>query len=379
MKIVYCINGTFNSGGMERVLANKANYLSEQGNEVTIITTDQQENTPFYYFHPKIQHLDLGINYNANNNQGFLNKAWNYPKKQSLHKRRLTLKLQEIRPQMCISMYGNEVSFLWNIHDGSSKILEIHFSRFKRLLYNRKGLFRLADKWLTHRDYRLVKKYKKFIVLTNEDREDWGDLPHIEVIPNFVTEFDTTSKANLETPRVLAVGRYDFQKGFDMLIEAWKHVHVNHPSWQLDIIGNGELKEDYQALISKYGLSESVTLKPATSSIAHEYVNSSILAMSSRYEGLPMVLLEAMSMGVPPVSFACKCGPKDIIQSGYNGILVTPNDISALASSLMTLIADVDKRKQLGHEAIKTATNFSKNVVMKKWLELFESVSSSMK
>ena len=158
MRIVYCIAGTYNSGGMERVLANKANYLVSHGYEVFIITTDQRGKQPFFSLDERIRCYDLGINYEENNGKSLLNKIIHYPFKQWKHWKRLSELLRELRADIAISMFCNDVSFLWKIKDGSRKILEIHFSRYKRLQYGRKGAWKLADQWRSRMDEKTVKK-----------------------------------------------------------------------------------------------------------------------------------------------------------------------------------------------------------------------------
>src|SRR5574344_1117230 len=184
MKILYCIAGTYNSGGMERVLANKANYLSAHGYEIYIVTTDQQNRPSFFDLDKRITCLDLGINYASNNGRSFWLKLLQYPYKQLLHRFSLSKTLQTIRPDITISMFCNDVSFLPRIKDGSKKILEIHFSKFKKLQYGRKGLWRLADEWRTECEDWQVKRYDRFVVLTEEDKSYWGELDNIQVIPN---------------------------------------------------------------------------------------------------------------------------------------------------------------------------------------------------
>lgn len=357
---------------MERVLANKANFLAEHGYEIYIVTSDQMDRMPFYPLDDRIQQIDLNINYQKNNNQSFINKLKHYPVKQKKHRRALEALLDRIKPDITISMYGNEVSFLWKIKDRSRKFLEIHFSRYKRLLYQRKGLFRLADLWLTYVDYQLVKRYEKFIVLTAEDCADWGSLPNIVVIPNAVTALNTVPSL-LNSKSVSAIGRYDFQKGFDLLIYAWEKVASTFPDWVLTIYGDGELKTAYETQIEALNLKGKIKLMPATKEISKVYQNTSILALSSRYEGLPMVLLEGMSVGLPIVAFACKCGPRDLIEHGKNGFLVKPGDIDQLAENIRLLINNEALRTAMGKEALYKVKNYQPDYIMNKWIKLFES------
>lgn len=373
MKIIYCIAGTCHSGGMERVLANKANYLTGHGYEVVIVTTDQQGLPPFFPLAEQIRCIDLGINYEENNGKSFANKLLHYPLKQYRHKKRLAAILKQEKPDITVSMFCNDAGFITRINDGSKKVLEIHFSKFKRLQYNRKGLWRLADLWRSKQDEKTVRRFDKFVVLTEEDKGYWGNLPNITVIPNANT-FATSQTAALENKKVIAVGRYTHQKGLERLIEAWHILSPEFPDWKLDIIGDGEERDKLQHLIRFYHLEEQVTLASPTKSIDKVYLDASVLAMSSRYEGLPMVLLEAQAFGLPIVSFACKCGPKDIVADGETGFLVEENDIEGLAWQLAKVMKDKNLRKQMGRKAKEATLRYAEDAVMAKWTALFDSL-----
>ena len=373
MKIIYCIACTCHSGGMERVLANKANYLTGHGYEVVIVTTDQQGLPPFFPLDGQIRCIDLGINYEENNGKSFANKLLHYPLKQYRHQKRLAAILKREKPDITVSMFCNDAGFITRINDGSKKVLEIHFSKFKRLQYNRKGLWRLADLWRSKQDEKTVRRFDKFVVLTEEDKGYWGNLPNITVIPNANT-FATSQAAALENKKVIAIGRYTYQKGFERLIEAWNILSPGFPGWKLDIIGNGEERDKLQDLIHAYHLDGQVTLVSPTKSIDKVYLDASVLVMSSRYEGLPMVLLEAQAFGLPIVSFACKCGPKDIVANGETGFLVEENDIEGLARQLVKVMKDKNLRKQMGRKAKEASLRYAEDAVMAKWTALFDSL-----
>lgn len=373
MKILYSIAGTYNSGGMERVLANKANWLVAHGHEVIIVTTDQRGESPYFPLDARIKCYDLAINYEENNGKSFLNKLIHYPFKQWKHKARLTALLKELRPDIVISMFCNDASFIPSIKDGSKKILEIHFSRFKRLQYGRKGLWRLADWWRYKTDAKVVSRFDKFVVLTHEDKEYWGNLWNMCVIPNART-FEVNQPATLEAKKVVAVGRLNHQKGFDRLIDAWSIVDNVVSGWKLQIVGDGELREQLQNNIRELGLSNQINIGRAEKDMVSVYKDASILAMSSRYEGLPMVLLEAQAAGLPIVSFECKCGPKDVIENGVDGFLVEDGDIEQLAQKLVVLMQDANLRKQMGSAAYAHSDRYSEERIMKQWTDLFDEV-----
>lgn len=373
MNILYTILGTYNSGGMERVLANKANYLAKLGYTVTIVTTDQRDKKPYFELDSSIILIDLKINYTDDLDKGILSRGISYFKKQKLHRKKLTEILFKVKPEITVSMFDNDASFITHIADGSKKVLEIHFSRFKRLQYGRKGIWKLIDTYRNKSDLKTVKKFDRFIVLTEEDKAYWGSLPNIEVIPN-ANSFTSSTQASLTNNSVLAIGRFDYQKGFDDLIKIWQIVQQSNPKWKLNIYGHGPLENDLKKLISSCNLNDSIVLRSPIKDIKSVYLDHSILVMTSRYEGLPMVLLEGQVCGLPLVSYACKCGPKDIITDGSNGYIIDEGDKSQFASRLVSLMNNDSTRKTMGNNSLKNSENFTESKVMYKWIELFENL-----
>lgn len=374
MKIIYCICETYNPGGMERVLLNKVRYLVEQhGYDITIVTTDQNGRAPFYPFPEKVKMVDLGINYSVDNARGVFTKILNYLRKRRVHRQRLTELLMREKADVVVSLYPSESSFIPYIKDGSKKVLELHFNKFFRLQYNRTGLLGLIDRWRTRQDERIVRRFDRFVVLTEEDKGYWGDMPNIQVIPNAAL-FMADRYADMSRKRVIAVGRLDYQKGFDRLIDAWQIVCSTglFQEWRLDIFGQGEWKDMLKARIKEYGLQNSLHLNEPTKEIAKEYADSSMLVMSSNYEGFPMVMIEAMACGLPVVTFDFKCGPRDIIKDEENGLIVPDGDIQALADAMMRLMANESLRQTMSVEAKKVTETYSEEVVMGKWVSLFE-------
>lgn len=378
MKLIYCTHSTCNPGGMERVLLNKVTYLSQlPGWEVAVVTTDQNQRPPFYPFPEKVRMTDLGINYSEDNEKGAWKKITGYLRKRKEHKRKLTALLLKEKPDIVVSLYPSESSFIPDIKDGSRKVLELHYCKFFRLQYGRKGLLGWIDKLRTRQDEQIVRRFDKFVVLTNEDRGYWGNLPNIEVIPNAAMHV-SDAYSDVMNKRVIAVGRLDYQKGFDRLIQAWQLVqHTGKfTDWKLDIFGQGEWREMLQQMIDKAELQNTVCLNRPTKQIGEEYVKSDMLVMSSNYEGFPMVMIEAMACGLPVVSFDYKCGPKDIIQTGINGLLVPNGDIQALADAMMKVMEDEAYRKMLSLNARKVVDTYSEQAVMSQWIRLFTSITA---
>lgn len=374
IKLVYCIGGTYNSGGMERVLANKANWLSSHGYEITIITTEQRGRNAFFPLNPDIQQIDLGINYEES--KGIAAKLFSYPFKLLKHKRALSKQLRSIGPDIVVSLFDNGSSIIPKINDGSKKILEVHFSRFKRKQYERKGLLGIIDRILSKQDLKTAKSYDQFVVLTNEDKGYWGMDKNISVIPNALnnTFRNVDLKERERTNKIIAVGRLAHQKHFSELIHIFSAIHDKAPDWSLEIIGNGPDKDRLQKLIDGLGLKSKVVLAPATSTIQEKYLTGSIYAMTSRYEGLPMVLLEAQACGLPIISYDCKCGPKDIINDGIDGYIIPMGNRQLFAEKLLELIKDQELRQRMGNAAVVSSKRFDEERIMKLWTSLFEKV-----
>lgn len=373
MKIIYCLPGLFNSGGMERVITNKANYLARKGYEVVIVTTEQKNRPTFFPLHHTIRIQDLGINYSDDINKNIFSKAIGFLSKRYKHQQALTKYLLSESPDITISTFGTEATFLYKIQDTSKKILEIHFSKYFRLQYKRKGLWRWVDKLRSWQDERLIPHYDKFVVLTNEDKGYWGSYSNIIVIPNFITSIPLC-QSNVENKVCLAVGRLTYQKGFDLLINAWSIVKSKSPDWQLQIYGSGELYADLNSLVNELHLNEVVKINDATNKIDQVYLSASIYLMSSRYEGLPMVLLEAHSYGLPVVSFACKCGPRDLIKDSIDGFLVSDGDVESLAAKMILLMENEALRKQMGQAAYQSSLKYTEDKIMAMWMKLFEEI-----
>ena len=345
------------------------------GWEITVVTTDQKGKAPFYPFPKEVRMIDLDINYSDDNNKNVFRKIVGYLYRRHLHKKRLSALLEKEKADIVISLYPSESSFIPDIKDGSKKVLELHYCKFFRLQYGRSGLLGMIDKWRTKQDEKIVSRFDKFVVLTNEDRGYWGNLRNIEVIPN-AAMLVSNRYSDVQNKRVIAVGRLDYQKGFDRLLQAWKIICQNdkYVDWHLDIFGQGEWKGMLQQMIDEAEMNNRVCIKRPTTNIGEEYAKSSMLVMSSNYEGFPMVMIEAMACGLPVVSFDYKCGPKDIIRHGENGLLVSNGDIEGLAAAMMKLMDDEAYRKRLSDNAKKIVSTYSEETVMNRWIELFNSL-----
>lgn len=373
MKIVYCMHSLYNPGGMERTMLNKIAYWKTHTDWDVMVVTTNQQGRPFFFSLPDgVKHVDLGINYVKDGDDKPLRKIISYLQKRRRHRNLLTELLIKERADVTVSLFPSESSFIPSIADGSKKVLELHMNRYFRLQYNRAGLVGMIDRFRNRWDLRLVRRFDRFVVLTEEDKGYWGALDNITVIPNSsVPKLNET--ADLTSHHLIAVGRLDYQKSFDRLLLAWAEVCAS-PSvgdWVLDIFGQGEWESKLRQMIVQLGIESHTVLHKPSTDIEREYLNSSAILMTSHYEGLPMVLIEAMSHGLPAVAFACKCGPRDLIDDGRNGLLIEDGDIHRFAEAVLRLINDEALRMTLSQEALKIKERYSEESVMALWKDLF--------
>ena len=376
-KIVYCTPSLYIPGGVERVLTTKANYLADvAGYDIYIVLTDGKGKEPYYPLSPKVKIIQLDINFEELWHLSFLKKILVYLQKQRIYKKRLTSTLLALKPDITVSLLRREINFLTSIKDGSKKVGEIHVNKdnYRNFEANDTNFIKniFAKWWIKNLEYKL-RKLNRFIVLTHEDKEKWTDIKNVEVIPNPLCSIQSQHSL-LQDKRVIAVGRYAYQKGFDLLLNAWKHVVDKHSDWNLTIYGSGE-RTPYINLAKDLGIESNCCLEASVSNIISKYQESSMLVFSSRFEGFGMVLLEAMSCGVPCVSFACPCGPKDIVTDGVNGYLVEPGNVEALAERICYLIEHEELRKEMGKAARKRAEDFREEKIMQQWVDLFENIT----
>lgn len=373
MKIVYCLPSTYRMGGVERIISGKANMLTEMGHDVSIITTDQQGRPPYFEINGKIKCHDLGINYSENKRRGLIKKLFYFFYNSYLHKKRLEKLLTELRADIVISTFFNEMAFLPQIKDGSKKIVEFHFSKPMFSFTRRKGIMGYVDKFMMSQNIKKLRKYDRFVVLSQEDVQNWKELNNVSVINNVCT-IGIVERAKLEEYRVISIGRYEFQKGFDRLINSWALIAQQVPDWTLHIFGEGSLRSVLAKQIQDLHLENSVFLDGATNDINKELSKSSIVAFTSNYEGFLMAIVEVESAGLPVVSFDAPCGPKDIIRDGEDGFLVKNGDIEGLGKRLLSLMQDDGLRKKMGEKAFENSKRFTPEVIMPQWISLFETI-----
>lgn len=352
MKNVYLICQTItNSAGTERALCNLANILaSEKDFKVHILSIDTSSGNPFYNINKKIEVKHLGLPVGACN---LLKKIKSYID----FYRILKNLLKENPSSIFIGTYTTFNCIIALLGKASLKIGCEHLN-YDAMSKSRKIARKFLYKFL---DY--------IVVLTEADKKHYNFLSNVKVIPNSLS-FPRVQKADYSQKNILAIGRLLYQKGFDMLIQTAAILKGSASDWHITIIGEGT---DYESLcnqIKENQLQNYVEIKPYQKDVISLYQSASIYVMSSRFEGLPMVLIEAQSCGLPCVSFNCPEGPADIIHNGIDGYLVPMNDINALADKLLRLMKDDHLRKKMGNKAFENSIQFSTEKIKQKWLEI---------
>ena len=376
MKIAYIYTALTTTGGVDRILSVKANYLANVLKYEVYIITDSQEGRPIIFpLSDKVHHIDLNINFGIQYKYGMLKRFFYYRFLMKKYKRNLTKVLNNIKPDFVLTTCGRDMDFITSIKDGSIKIGESHISRhFIRnfhLLEDKGFPYKSIVKYWRKKQDKAVKKLDAFIVLTYYDALSWSSVRRALIIPNPLT-FSPLQKSDCESKKIISVGRLTEQKGFDLLIKAWALMAKKYTDWEINIYGNGELEKYLNSLIQKYNVCDSFHINPPTPDIASKYCESSFYVMSSRFEGFGLVLTEAMSCGIPCISFDCPYGPSEIIQNGIDGILVKNGDINALAEKIEYLIENKAIRKEMGRKAITDIARYEPNIVMESWKNLFK-------
>ena len=321
-KILLFCEALRNRAGIERMTVELANLLSEDY-KVSIVTIDlfKAEECP-YAVSPKVKIMSLNSSFN---------KTFSSLKSLNIRNIRLFRKI-------CKELYPEEH---FNIFAGSKA----------------GTLFKSVAPWFVD----------KTVVLTEADAVDYRKkkAPDIIVIPNF-TSIGSNNPSRIENKVLLAVGRHSEQKGFDLLLKAW--AKSKPQGWFLTIVGDGKLKEDNIDLAEKLGISDSVIFKPSTPNIVEEFQNASCFVLSSRYEGLVLVLIEAKTMGLPSICFDCPNSPREVIRHGIDGWLVPSENIDALAKEIELRLKDIDTLRLAGEKArIDALKRYSPEAIKSQW------------
>lgn len=360
MKIVYLYSSLAIMGGVERVLVDKMNYLVNHGYEVYMITADQGQHSVSYRVDERIQLYDLQIRFHSQYQYNGWQRLIEGRRLSRLYLQRLREKLEIIKPNVIVCTTSQNVRGLLRIKGSIPLIVESHVN------------FIHPDSWHHHirtlyNNY-WIGKAEAVVTLTQGDARNWRRVSrNVHVIPNIVHLNDTGRYSDCTSKRAIFVGRLVEQKGIPDLIKVWKIVNQRYPDWRLDVYGNGQMDSIPEIKIYVH---------PPTEDIMEEYVNSSMLLMTSIYEPFGLVLPEAMSCGLPVISFDCPYGPADIIEHGKDGFLVASRNEQSFADYVCQLIGSQELRLEMGLQGIVTAHHYQANQIMPQWQSLFSDLTS---
>ena len=360
MKVTLVIYG-LGSGGAERVMSILANYWASQGWEITLIVLVPPTKPPFYPLDARIKLKSLGIAEKSTSAISAIPNTW----------RRVKILRREIiadRPDVVISFMSSvnvyNILACWNLN-----IPTIVCEHTYPGATDASKIWQLLMKWsYPHADLVTVLT-QSAVPFYPADRGY-----HTIVIPNPVLTpppIGVTDRL-LPNPSLLAMGRLDPRKGFDLLLRAFHKIHPQYPDWQLTILGEGSRRSQLEELRSQLELTDCVHLPGAVTNVRDYMAQAELFVMPSRVEGFPMALCEAMVCGLPVLSTDCLSGPRDIIEDGVNGVLVAPEDVDALAAGLAALMSDPAQRRHLAANAPKIIDRFGVDRVMEMWTEAIE-------
>ena len=374
MKVVFCLSNMDPQGGVDLVTYTIVNAISETDDcLVWLAITEKPETLPIK-LSPKVHLVDLNVRYNDNK----LNFPWNIYlilKKKRRHKKGLVSLLSKIQPDIVVSI-SNELSILTSIKGPWKIIREIHAIRkWDGQPIPASGIRSLIFKFASDQEnYLLRNKTDRIIVLTQEQKDaDWPNNDNVIVIPNPI-RFNVGAPSPLNDKRAIAVGRLSYEKNFTSLVRAWTRVASSCPGWKLDIYGEGGERPRIEEEIERCHLVGVVSLKGGSTRIDKELLASSLFVMTSKYEAFSLAIVEALSCGLPVVSYSCPYGPLAIIDNGNNGFIVPLDDEVSLADRICRLILDEPLRRQMGEKALDSAKQYSTHRIVGQWMVLFNAL-----
>ncbi|WPO77145.1 glycosyltransferase family 4 protein [Flavobacterium sp. KACC 22761] len=361
MKLLYVVPKIKNAGGVARVLAVKANYFVEHfGYEIHILSQNENDELPFYDFNSKVVFHNVILEGNA---LRFLQS----------YKKQLNEKLSEIKPDMILVADNGLKAFIFPFIVNTKRpiVFEVHGSKF---IEEKAQKTDFISKSIQKNKYRFkdfsVRKFTKIVALSEESKNEWKAKNTI-VIPN-ASWIKTEKNSDLKNKKVIAIARYSYEKGLDRLLLIWEKAVKKHPDWILDIYTDDF--DSLKSIVADLGLNSNVNIFGFVKNIEEKYREYSICAMTSRSEGFPMVLLEAMASGLPCVAFDCPIGPRTIITNEENGFLIPENDYEMYVEKLSFLIENEESRLKFGKNAKQTSENYSVDKVMEKWRLFLENI-----
>lgn len=358
-------------GGAERVIADKANYLAAKGHHLMLISYEQGLHPLPYELHPSVEYNDLDCRFFTLSRYSPLLRLYHFLRLKRKFKKSLNEAVVSFRADVVVMASdwqtlinvvleaAGEVPVIAEFHNAYDFIMrnvEVYGSALKQKMTK-------AYYWHTLRH---LKYCAKLIVLTHSDAENWRQhFQNVVVIPNPLTFYpDVIDDVPKDPGRIIFVGRFNHEKRIDRLITAFSMIADKYPEWHVDIFGEGNEKERLLSQIIEMNLEGRVVIHEPTKTIFDEYKRSEMLVLCSEHEAYSLVLVEAMSCGIPCVSMDCPVGPREIIEDGVTGLLACDGDVEDLSSKMEWLIVHDAERREMGINARKSAAKRKLSVVM---------------
>lgn len=368
-------------GGAERVITEKANYLSDKGHQVMLVSYEQGQHVVPYQLHSMVQFKDLNCRFFTLSKYSVPLRLYRFILLKIHFKKLLRNIVVDYHPDVIV--LASDWQFLINsVLAAAGKVPVIaEFHNAYDFITKKIGNIDNGIKdWVTRCYYkyslRHFKRCAHLVALTENDAKHWRKHSnHVSVIPNPLTNYpDVIDDVPKEYGRIICVGRLNAQKRIDRLISAFSMIADKYPEWHVDVFGEGDEETSLLRQIRNCHLEKRIILHAPTKTIYDEYKKSQFLVLSSAYEGFGLVLIEAMACGLPCVSFDCPSGPSEIIGNGVSGLLVKEGDVLDLSSKIEWMIAHEAERNEMAKKSRIAAMAYLPSTIMKEWESLYESV-----
>ena len=357
MNIIYVIEDYSENGGVERIVSDKANTLSAQyHHDVTVISVYRDNRKEQFKLDDGVNliHLDVPFAKRTNNSIiRLLSRLYTI----IIAIKRLNKEIKQLHPDIIFFTTTLGAILLPFCLTKARKIYESHLARnfnpFNKLFF------------LTEL------RAERIICLTSGDAKEFKYTKRVDIIPNYINEVKLHVK-DYSIKKAIAVGRLEYQKGFDILIDCWKEISRQYPDWQLDIYGEGSCREELQQQIYSLELGDRVKLCGRNDNIIEVYPQYSLHLMTSLYEGQGIVLLEAQACGLPSVVFDYQYGAKDIVSNGYNGLLIEQGNRKLFIEAAIKMMSSEELREKYGKNALEIGKRYSKENIFNKWIKVID-------
>lgn len=383
MKLAFLCNNMKSTNGVERVLSQRLSLLADSGEYDVYLITYNQYGAPFSFpISDKVHYVDLATRYIE---RCFYHGLYQYFDRffsRVIYRRSIRRCVYSINPDVitCVDIHLADLTTILELPISATKVVECHcgLSAYYGDIEKYSPDKRYKERKIKERLISFIRKFDKVVVMTDAEKNDWKLGDKVVCIPNMLIScLDKPLDSNKVSRQVISVGRYAFQKGYDMLLDAWKIVEKKHQEWSLHIYGSrdGGIGE-YDMLNEKIEQNtlRSVVLHSATNDVYSRYIQSAFYVMSSRYESFGLVLIEAMSCGLPIISFDCKFGPSSIVKDGETGFLVPQNNVEKLANTICSMIEDKEMRHRMGTVARLESKRFLPEKIMPLWHDFYKSL-----